>query len=136
MFGELFLLLFCKKDLQLSHPFLTCSFYRPRSRGDNKFGSVRLFVCLCVCETQVSYTLKNIIECSSQGAFKMVGRSEWLFRQVAPSRSITLLIFLSGEVCTNLLPDLVGRYGVPDRVRNFVHLRLLQSCHGYLHACQ
>ena len=38
----------------------------------------------------------NIIECSSQhaqGAFKMVGRSKWLlFRQVAPSRSIMLLI--------------------------------------------
>ena len=24
-------------------------FYRPRSSGDNAFGSVRLFVCLCVC---------------------------------------------------------------------------------------
>ncbi len=37
--------------------------------------------------------LKNIIECSSQGAFKMVGRSKWLlFRQVAPLQSITLLI--------------------------------------------
>ncbi len=23
--------------------------YRPRSRGDNTFGSVRVFVCLCVC---------------------------------------------------------------------------------------
>ncbi len=44
-------------------------------------------------EKQVSYTLKNIIECSSQGAFKMVGCSKWLlFRQVAPSRSIMLLI--------------------------------------------
>ena len=46
-------------------------------------------------ETQVSYTLKNIIECSSQGAFKMIGQSKWLlFRKVAPSRSITLLMFL------------------------------------------
>ncbi len=37
--------------------------------------------------------LKDIRECSSQGAFKMVGRSKLLlFRQVAPSRSITLLI--------------------------------------------
>ncbi len=44
-------------------------------------------------ETQVSYTLKKIIECSSQGAFEMVGHSKLLlFRQVAPSRSITLLI--------------------------------------------
>ncbi len=23
--------------------------YRPRSRGDNAFGSVRVFVCVCVC---------------------------------------------------------------------------------------
>ncbi len=40
------------------------------------FDSVRLFVSVCVCVsvclTQVSHTLKNIIECSSQGAFKMV----------------------------------------------------------------
>ncbi len=47
-------------------------YYRPRSRGDNAFGSVCLFVCLSVClselsclnskrssETQVSYTLKK-----------------------------------------------------------------------------
>ena len=34
-----------------------------------------------------------VIECSSEGAFKMVGHSKWLlFRQVASSRSITLLI--------------------------------------------
>ncbi len=43
---------------------MECHHYRPRSRGDNTFGSVcpsvRLFVC------------------SSQGAFKMVGRSKWL----------------------------------------------------------
>ncbi len=45
-------------------------------------------------KTKVSYTLKNIMECSSQGAFKMVGRSKWLlFRPVAPPRSITLLIW-------------------------------------------
>ena len=45
-------------------------------------------------ETLVSYTLKKIIECSSQGAFKKVGRSKWLlFWQVAPSRLITLLIW-------------------------------------------
>ncbi len=44
-------------------------------------------------ETQVSYTLKNIIEGSLQEAFKMVGHSKWLlFQQVAPSRSIRLLI--------------------------------------------
>ncbi len=37
--------------------------------------------------------LKDITECASQGAFKMVGCSKWLlFRQVAPSRSIMLLI--------------------------------------------
>ena len=37
--------------------------------------------------------LKNIRECSSQGAFNMVGRSKLLlFRRVAPSQSITLLI--------------------------------------------
>ena len=37
--------------------------------------------------------LKNIIECASQGAFKMVGHSKWLlFRQVVPSRLITLLM--------------------------------------------
>ncbi len=96
-------------------------FYRPRSRGDNAFGSVRVFVCVFVCpsspvprsrgdntfssvhpsvrtgvewsilvlgfakyskrssEMQVSYTLnKNIIECASQGPFKMAGRSKWL----------------------------------------------------------
>ncbi len=51
-------------------------------------------------ETQVSYTLKNIIECSSQGAFKMDGHSKWLlFRQVAPLRSITLLINV--WICTH-----------------------------------
>ncbi len=108
--------------------------YRPRSRGDNTFGNVCLFVRMCVIghssssysnklcfvrqrshlstgaewsilvlgfakyskrssEIQVSYTLKNLIEFSSQGAFKMVGQSKWsLFQQVAPSRSITLLI--------------------------------------------
>ena len=44
-------------------------------------------------ETQASYTLKNIIECSPQGAFKLVGLSKWLlFRQVAHLQSITLLI--------------------------------------------
>ena len=44
--------------------------------------------------------LKNIIEFSSQGAFKMVGRSKWLvFRRVAPSRSITLLIYSRGGQC-------------------------------------
>ncbi len=63
---------------------------------------IRLVASVCLCfakyskrssETQVSYTLKNIIECSSQGAFKMAEQSKWLlFRQVAPSRSITLLI--------------------------------------------
>ena len=41
-------------------------YYRPRSRGDNTFGSVRLSVNALTAE------LKNIIECSSQGAFKMV----------------------------------------------------------------
>ncbi len=71
--------------------------YRPRSRGDNMFGSVRVFVCMyvgmCVRALKSATLLKNIIECSSQGAFKMVGFSKWLlFRQVAPSRSITLLI--------------------------------------------
>ena len=72
-------------------------FYRPRSRGDNMFGSVRVFVCMyvgmCVRALKSATLLKNIIECSSQGAFKMVGHSKWLlFRQVAPSRSITLLM--------------------------------------------
>ncbi len=39
--------------------------------------------------------LENIIECASQGAFKIVGHSKWLlFGQVAPSRSITLLILI------------------------------------------
>ncbi len=52
--------------------------------------SVCLCVCLCVC---LSVCLSELIECSSQGAFKMVGCSKWLlFRQVVPSRSITLLI--------------------------------------------
>ena len=37
--------------------------------------------------------LKNIIECASQGAFKMVGHSKWfLFGQVAPLQSIMLLM--------------------------------------------
>ncbi len=87
--------------------------YRPQSRGDNTFDSVRpsvnMFGSICLywrgvvdistwlakysrrsSETQVSYTLKK---CSSQGAFKMVGHSKWLlFQHVAPSRSIALLI--------------------------------------------
>ncbi len=38
--------------------------------------------------------LKIISEWSSQGAFKTVGHSKWLLcRQVAPSRSIMLLIY-------------------------------------------
>ena len=54
------------------------------------FGRVRVFVCVCVCVC-VCHTF--FIECSSQGAFQMVGHSKWLlFRKVAPSRSITLLI--------------------------------------------
>ncbi len=71
-------------------------FYRPRSRGDNTFGSVRLFVCLYVCMSELSCLnrLTYDLNFSSQGAFKMVGRSKWLlFSQVAPSWSITLLIF-------------------------------------------
>ena len=45
-------------------------------------------------ETQVSYTLENIVECSSEGALKMVVHSKWLlFRQVAHLRSIMLLIW-------------------------------------------
>ncbi len=62
--------------------------------------------------TQVSYTLKNIIECSSEGAFKMAGRSKWLlFRQVAPSQSITLLIYnTSGKSCRGTsVQDLVWK---------------------------
>ena len=57
-------------------------FYRPRSRGDNAFGSLRLFVCLSVCpSSQVSYTLKKhhrvCISTSIQNgwAFKMVAVS-------------------------------------------------------------
>ncbi len=62
-----------------------------RSRGDNTFGSVRPSVRLSVC--------LFIRESSSQGAFKMVGRSKLLlFRQVAPSRSITLLIISSDGI--------------------------------------
>ena len=57
-----------------------------------------------------SVCLKNIIECSSKGAFKMVGRSKWLlFRQVAPSRSITLLIVQMLSV--NLLSALMTYKG-------------------------
>ena len=33
-------------------------------------------------ETQIRYTLENIIECSSKGAFKMVGCSKWLCIQL------------------------------------------------------
>ncbi len=56
-----------------------------------------LFVCLSVCpsppETQIRYTLKNIIECSCQGAVKLVVLSNLLlFLQVAHLRSIMLLI--------------------------------------------
>ncbi len=41
----------------------------------------------------VRYTLKNIIECSSQGLFKMLGRSKCLFfRLVARLWLVTLLI--------------------------------------------
>ncbi len=48
--------------------------------------------------------LKNIIECSSQEAFKIVGCSKWLlFQQVAPLRSITLLIVwcLQSALCSS-----------------------------------
>ncbi len=52
--------------------------------------SVRLSVCPSV---RLSVRLRTLIECSYQGAFKMVGRSKWLlFRQVAPSWSSTLLM--------------------------------------------
>ena len=53
-----------------------------------------LFVCLSVCLSVCpSSPVKNIRESSSQGAFKMVGRSKLSsFRQVAPPRSIMLLI--------------------------------------------
>ncbi len=118
---------------------ITFSRYRPRSRGDNTFGSVRpsvrpsvtkniiinheagevirlvASICTSVLARGVvdigtwllpstakgpvkhksATFLKNIRESSSQGAFKMVGRSKLLlFRQVAPSRSITLLIIV------------------------------------------
>ena len=49
-----------------------------------------------ICLSVIATLLKTIIECSSQGAFKMVGR------QVAPSRSITLLILLRVQVISSL----------------------------------
>ena len=79
--------------------------YQPRSRRDNTFGGIRTGAEWSILvlgfakyskrstETQVSCTLKNITECSFQGAFKMFGRLKWLlFRQVAQSRLITLLM--------------------------------------------
>ena len=59
-------------------------------------------MCICVGIFELS-CLKNIRESSSQEAFKMVGRSKFLsFRQVVPSRSITLL----------RLVDMKGQYFV------------------------
>ncbi len=82
--------------------------YRPRSRGDNAFGSVHPSVWLArsgrywylalpstakgPVKHKLATLLKNFIECASQGVFKMVGHSKWLFRQVAPLQSIMLLI--------------------------------------------
>ncbi len=69
-------------------------YYRPWSREDNTFGSVRLFVCL-------------FVGISSQGALKMVGRSKWLlFWQAAPSRSIMLLYSQTWLIRPPLVPGL------------------------------
>ena len=73
--------------------------YRPRSRGDNMFGSLRPSVHPSVC--------------ASQGAFKMVWRSKWLlFRQVVPSRSITLLIWSISVLKKHLLRVMCSCRGV------------------------
>ena len=62
------------------------SFYRPRSRGDNTFGSIRPSVRL--------WTLPKItLEHLYRWVFKLVALSILLlFRQVGHLRSITLLI--------------------------------------------
>ena len=77
----------------------------------------------CLVQHKSVTLLKNIRESSSQGAFKMVERSKLLmFRQVAPSRLITLLILMWREgplkLCFSKL------WHAPDLVRGFINLGL------------
>ncbi len=74
------------------------------------FGSVHVFVCVSTLDQDFLVKVVSV-ECSSQGAFNKVGCSKWLlFRQVAPSWSITLLITTVFSAfglvgCELVLPD-------------------------------
>ncbi len=101
-----------------------CYNYRPRIRDHEAreilhlvasirpywHGVVDIGTWLCQAKGPVKHKSATlIIECSSQGAFKMAGHSKWLlFWQVAPSRSITLLISSYGYCDTIFIGCLVG----------------------------
>ncbi len=56
-------------------PYCTGFYYRPRSRGDYTFGSVRPSICLSV-HRSIRLSVRLSI-CLSTLSFKMVGRSKW-----------------------------------------------------------
>ncbi len=80
--------------MHVKHPLSLSVLYRPRSQGDNTFGSVRPSVRPSVCpsvrpsETQVSYTLKKHHKVV---IFRSIQNS-WVFKMVAVSTGCAIAV--------------------------------------------